>query len=109
MSKFTPLGTPLSFTAATTAPTSVQPILADGIQQTAYRIVSESVTTACVIGWGKSDAEAKANAAAINSNCAVIPAYGLIDIVAPHGSYFSGITSSSTAVMYVQPGIVQSY
>ena len=49
------------------------------------------------------------NAAAINSNCAVIPAYGLIDIVAPSGSYFSGITPSSTAVMYIQPGIVQSY
>ena len=108
MSVFSAQGPAVTFTGATTAPTSVQPLSANGINCNTFRIVNESITIACVIGWGATDALAKANAAAGNSNCAVVPAGWLIDVSAPANSYFSGITPSATAVIYVQSGLFQA-
>ena len=107
MSVFNPQGKPLSFTGATSAPTSVVPTSVHGFDCDTFRIVNESATIACVIGWGATDAIAKANAAAINESCCVVPPFGVIDVVAQPNSYFSGITPSSTALIFVQAGLLK--
>lgn len=106
MSIFTPQSAPLTFTAATTAPTSVQPIVASGVQNTQFRISSESSTVSCIIGWGATDAIAKVNATGVNPSCSVVIAYGVVDVCAPAGSFFTGITPATTALIYVQAGLI---
>lgn len=108
MSVFIPQGAPLTFTAATSAPTSVLPLSTGGVDCHTFRLVNESSTISCVIGWGASDALAKANAAGVNANSCVIPAFAIVDVTAPPGAYFSGIASSTTAVIYVQAGLFQA-
>lgn len=106
MQTFNPQSAPLTFTGATTAPTSVQPRVASGVQSTQFRISNESATISCLVGWGASDTIAKANAAGLNASCAVVVPFGVADVMAPVGSFFSGITPSSTAIIYVQAGLI---
>ncbi len=106
MIAFTPLGPIVSFTGATTAPTSVQAVSLNNMNVQTYCIENISATIDCVVGWGADDTTAKANAAAAAtvSNCFYMPFGKQRFIIGPPNAYFSGITASSTAVIKVQAG-----
>ena len=106
MIAFRPAGPLLGFTAAASAPTSVQAISLDGVQQQQVVITNTDTTNDAVVGWGISDAVAKLNAAAAASvqNCTYVLHASQIVVTVPSNSYFSGITGSSTAVVKVQAG-----
>ncbi len=106
MIAFDTCGPLLSFTGATTAPTSVQAITLDGVQQMQVVLTNTDVNNDCVIGWGASDAAAKLAAAAGSGvqNCYYLLARSQVTITTGPNQFFSGITGASTAVIKVQAG-----
>jgi hypothetical protein len=107
MIAFQPKGNLASFTGATSAPTSVQSLGPDSGTAQQYVLTNTDTTNACVVGWGQSDTEAKLNAAAAAGvvRCYYLLANSQVVITSAPGAYFSGITSTSTAVVKVQVGI----
>lgn len=106
MTPFQPTGPILSFTAATTAPTSVQAVSLNKERQQQYCLTNVAAAIDAVVGWGQTDAEAKLNAAAGASvaNCFLLMARTQKVITAQDKAFFSGITASSTAAISVQTG-----
>ena len=101
---FSPLGTTVSFTAASTVPTSAQAKSATGKQNSfQYRIVNAG-TELVLLGVGVDDTAAKAAAASIAAGAIpLVP--GAVEVLGfPAGSYFTGKTASGTSVVYVTPG-----
>lgn len=101
---FSPLGTTVSFTAASTVPASAQAKSASGRQNSfQYRIVN-SGTELVLLGVGVDDDAAKAAAASIAAGAIpLVP--GAVEVLGfPAGSYFTGKTASGTSVVYVTPG-----
>jgi len=105
-SAFTPLGNTIAITAAVSAPTPVQaPCNSLGGNQ--YRIINAGSVTA-FLGYGKTAAEATANA--------VIPTTGNATFCIPllagtdealsflPNAYFTAVTGSSTATVYITNG-----
>lgn len=107
MIAFQPKGPLLSFTAATSAPTSVQAISLSNSNAQQILVTNVSSTIDVVIGWGQTDAEAKLNAAAGSTvqNCSYVLRGTQVVITAAPNAYISGISVSSTAVMWVQAGL----
>ena len=102
---FSPTGLTVSFTAATTAPTSAQAVSSAATTRPArqYRLVN-SGDQLVLLGVGASDAAAKTAAASLAAGAVpLVP--GAVEILGfPAGSYFSGVTSTGTSVVYVTPG-----
>jgi len=102
---FSPTGLTVSFTAATTAPTSAQAVSSAPTTRPArqYRVMNSGAQMV-LLGVGASDAAAKTAAASIAAGAVpILP--GATEILGfPAGSYFSGVTSTSTSVMYITPG-----
>ena len=102
---FSPTGLTVSFTAATTAPTSAQAVSSAPSMRPArqYRVVNTGAVTV-LLGVGVDDAAAKTAAASIAAGAVpILP--GAVEILGfPAGSFFSGVTSTSTSVVYVTPG-----
>ena len=101
---FSPLGTTVSFTAASTVPTSAQAKSATGKPNAfQYRIVN-SGTNLVLLGVGVDDDAAKAAAASIAAGAIpLVP--GAVEVLDfPAGSFFTGKTASGTSVVYVTPG-----
>jgi hypothetical protein len=106
MIAFNPKGNLASFTGASSAPTSVQSLGPDSGSAQQYVLTNIDPAIDCVVGWGQSDAEAKLNAAGGSAvKCYWLQHSSQVVITAAAGAYFSGITSSSTAVVKVQAGI----
>lgn len=104
MIPFTLSGNTVTFTGATSAPTSVQCISNNDVQTQQYVLTNVGAVTVFV-GWGKSDEEAKANSVVPTSAlCFPLLAATQVSITGPSNAYFSGITGSSTAIVYVSPG-----
>lgn len=101
---FSPLGLSKSFTAATTAPTSVQSVSATTTRPAyQYRIVNAG-SELVLLGVGVSDAAAKTAAASLAAGAVPIRP-GTVEIMSfPAGSYFSGVTAANTSVVYITPG-----
>jgi len=101
---FTPLGNTVTFTAATSAPTPVSvPSTTLGGNQ--YRILNSGNVTV-YLGIGNTSANATANAAVVSSSQAAYPLLPGTDEIltfAPNW-YFTGITSSGSAVVFITPG-----
>lgn len=107
MDRWSPNGPLLNFTAATSAPTSVQLVTKTNVLSNDVKVDNTSGTVDAVIGWGEDDTTAKLNASAASNvtNCALIQ-HGTIQVISiPCMSYVSGKTASGTAVIYVQTGI----
>lgn len=107
MQAFQPLSPVYTFTANSSAPSSVQPVSAGTVRATQVMITNVSATVTVVVGWGSSDAIAKANAV-INSSSqqfAIAP-LTQIPISVAETTYFTGIGASS-AVVYVQAGLTE--
>ena len=102
---FSPLGLTVSFTAAGTVPTSAQAVSSAAATRPAYQYrVVNSGTEMVLLGVGANDTAAKDAAASIAAGAVpVLP--GAVEILGfPAGSFFTGKTSSGTAVVYVTPG-----
>jgi hypothetical protein len=96
---FTKFGNTVTFTADTTAPTPVQ---ADSVGGNQYRIVNAG-NVAVFIGSGATSGEAVANAGNVVTSVPILPTTQQVLTFLPN-SYFTGKTSSGTAVCYVTPG-----
>lgn len=103
---FAPLGITVSFTAATPSPpTAVQALTGDSSSRnvTQYRIVNAGAVTV-LLGVGNTAAEAAAAALTIAAGAIPILA-GTCEVMGfTAGKYFTGLSASGTAVVYVTPG-----
>ena len=101
---FCPSGNTVTFIAATSAPTPVQ-ALSTTLGGNQYRVVNAG-STLVFMGVGTTSANATANAVVVSSTQAAIPLLAGTDeiITFPPNAWFTGITSSGTATVYVTPG-----
>ena len=102
---FTPMGNTVTFTAATTAPT---PVLATSstIGATQYKIVIPGGNSTVFIGYGPSAAAATAGAVAVTSSGnAIVMLAGTDQIITLNANqYFTGVTDTGTAKVYIMTG-----
>lgn len=106
MSAFQVLGKTVTFTAATSAPSPVQCLTSNGVRAEQY-ILTNIGTAVVFVGWGQATDQASANAVIPTSTptCVYVLLPGTqTTITAPPDAFFTGITSASTAVVYVTPG-----
>lgn len=101
---FCPSGNTVTFTANTSAPTPVQAV-STTLGGNQYRILNAGQVTA-FLGVGTTSAQAAASATVVSTTANCIPVLAGTDeiITFPPNAYFTGITSSSTAVIYITPG-----
>ena len=101
---FTPLGNTIVFTAATSAPTPVQAV-SNTLGGNQYRIIN-SGNVVVFLGLGNTSTNATTNTAVISTTGQSIPLLPGTDEILTFvpNAYFTGITSTSTAVIYVTPG-----
>lgn len=102
---FNQLGNTVTFTAATSAPTPVQAPTNIGLGSTQYEILNAGLVTV-FLGVGTTAATANTNAQVVTTTAASYPLLPGTDkiITAPPNAYFTGITSSSNAIVYITPG-----
>ena len=101
---FTPSGNTVTFTANIAAPAAVQAVsLTPGGNQ--YRIIN-SGTVVVFLGYGSTANIAANNATVISTTGKSIPLLGGTDEILSFipNAYFTGITSGSTAVVYITCG-----
>ena len=101
---FTPSGNTVVFTANVAAPTPVQvPSTTLGGNQ--YRIINAGTVTV-FLGFGSTADTANTNAQIVTSNAAAIPLLSGTDEILSFtpNAYFTGITASGTANVYITPG-----
>jgi hypothetical protein len=101
---FTPLGNTVVFTASTSSPTPVQSV-SNTLGGNQYRIIN-SGNVLVFLGLGNTSANATSNATVISSTGGAVPILPGTDEILTFvpNAYFTGITSSNTAVVYVTPG-----
>lgn len=107
MRAFQPTGNIQSFTAATpNAPTSQQAVSNDQTGNQQYVLTNTDGTNDAIIGWGASDAEAKANAANGTSvkNCYYLLHGTQVVVTGSRDAFFTGISVAGSPVIKVQPG-----
>lgn len=104
VSAFTKLGNTVAFTANVAAPTPVQAI-AVGIGTTQYEVQNPGNVTV-FLGYGISSGDASNNAVVVTTTSFGYPILPGTDkiITAPPNAYFTGITASGTATIFVTPG-----
>jgi hypothetical protein len=104
LNAFTKTGNTITFTANVAAPSAVQAV-ATGLGTSQYEIFNAGTVTV-FLGYG-------ANATVANTQATVVtstgPGYPLLAgtdkiISAPPNAYFTGITASGNATIYVTPG-----
>ena len=101
---FTRTGNTVTFLAATTAPTPVQAV-STTLGGNQYRIINAGSVTV-FLGYGADGASATSNAAIITTTGTSIPLLPGTDEILSFvpNAYFTGITASSNATIYVTPG-----
>jgi len=98
---FATMGNTVTFTAATTAPTAVQ-ALSKTLGGNQYRIINNGTVTV-FLGYATSASDAANNAANVATSLPLLPSTDEILTFVPN-AYFTGQTSSGTAVVYITPG-----
>ena len=101
---FTPSGNTVTFTAANVAPSTVQAV-SSTLGGNQYRVLNAGQVTV-FLGVGSTSAQASASATVVTGSANCIPLLAGTDEILsfPPNAYFTGITSSSTAVVYITPG-----
>ena len=101
---FTKTGNTVVFTAAASAPTPVQAV-STTLGGNQYRIINAGSVTV-FLGYGTDGASATSNAAVITTTGTSIPLLPGTDEVLSFvpNAYFTGITATSNATVYVTPG-----
>lgn len=122
MQPFTPQGPTILVTANTTAPSGVQCLASGTLPSVSYRVANPeanetvwySMVTPINPNTGQPDANAANNAKALaviptggntSAKLAIpLPAGGVEVVRGPQGAYFSGVTRTAAANLYVTPG-----
>lgn len=101
---FQKTGNTVAFIAATTAPTPVQAV-STTLGGNQYRIINSGSVTV-FLGYGSTAALATAAATVVTTSGEAIPLLPGTDEILTFvpNAYFTGITASSTATVYVTPG-----
>jgi len=101
---FTKTGNTVVFTAAVTAPTPVQ-ALSTTLGGNQYRIINSGLVTV-FLGYGTASGDATNSATVVTTTGPAYPILAGTDEILTFvpNAYFTGITSSSTAVVYITPG-----
>ena len=101
---FTKTGNTVVFTAATSAPTPVQ-CSSTTLGGNQYRIINSGNVTV-FLGYGTASTDATNNAVVVTSTGNAFPLLAGTDEILTFvpNAYFTGITSSSTASVYITPG-----
>ena len=101
---FTKTGNTVTFIANTSAPTPIQAV-STTLGGNQYRILNAGSVTV-FLGYGDTAANATSNAAVVSTTGAAIPLLAGTDEILTFmpNAYFTGITSSSTAIIYITPG-----
>ncbi len=101
---FTRTGNTVTFLATTTAPTAVQAV-STTLGGNQYRIINAGSVTV-FLGYGTDSASANSNAAIITTTGTSIPLLPGTDEILSFvpNAFFTGITASSNATIYVTPG-----
>jgi hypothetical protein len=101
---FQKMGNTVAFTAATTAPTAVQAV-SSTLGGNQYRIINSGLVTV-FLGYGTTASDAGNNAAVVTTTGPSVPLLPGTDEILTFvpNAYFTGITSSGTASVYVTPG-----
>ena len=101
---FTKTGNTVVFTAATSAPTPVQ-CSSTTLGGNQYRIINAGSVTV-FLGYGMTSADAANSAVIITSSGSAFPLLAGTDEILTFipNAYFTGITGSSTASVYITPG-----
>lgn len=101
---FTKMGNTVVFTADTTAPTPVQAV-STSLGGNQYRIINNG-NVVVFLGYGATSADAANNALVVSSSQAAFPLLPGTDEILTFvpNAYFTGITSSGTASVYITPG-----
>ena len=101
---FTKTGNTVTFTANTSAPTPVQ-VTNSTIGGNQYRIIN-SGTGVVFLGYGTTAADATTAAANVISSGAAFPLLPSTDEILTFvpNAYFTGITLTGTAQIYITPG-----
>ena len=101
---FTRTGNTVVFTAATSAPTPVQ-ALSTTLGGNQYRIINSGSVTV-FLGYGAASSDAANNAVVVTSTGLAYPLLPGTDEILSFvpNAYFTGITGSSTAAVYITPG-----
>ena len=101
---FTRTGNTVAFLAATSAPTPIQAV-STTLGGNQYRIINSGSVTV-FLGYGNTAAGATANTAIITTTGTSMPLLPGTDEVLSFvpNAYFTGITSTSNATVYVTPG-----
>jgi hypothetical protein len=108
MIPFQPFGKTIAFTAATpTAPTAVQPTTYNGVRAPQLMLTNVGAVTVFVAVSGASSADAIAKAVAPTGtaqDCFPVLAGTQVVVSIASDNYITGVSASSTAVVYVTPG-----
>jgi hypothetical protein len=101
---FTKTGNTVVFTAATSAPTPVQ-CSSSTLGGNQYRIINAGSVTV-FLGYGLAATDASNNAVVVTSTGNAFPLLAGTDEILTFipNAYFTGITNSSTASVYITPG-----
>lgn len=104
INSFTKTGNTVTFIANTSAPTPIQAV-STTLGGNQYRILNAGSVTV-FLGYGDTAANATSNAAVVSTTGAAIPLLAGTDEILTFmpNAYFTGITSSSTASIYITPG-----
>jgi hypothetical protein len=101
---FTKTGNTVAFIASTAAPAPVQ-ALSTTLGGNQYRIINSGSVTV-FLGYGQDAAGATANTAVVTSTGTSIPLLAGTDEILSFvpNAYFTGITTSGNATIYILPG-----
>jgi len=101
---FTKTGNTVTFTASTSAPTPIQ-CSSSTLGGNQYRVINAGTVTV-FLGYGDTSANATATAAVVTSTAPSFPLLPGTDEILTFipNAYFTGITSSGTASVYITPG-----
>jgi hypothetical protein len=102
---FTKTGNTVTFLAANAAPTAVQAV-STTLGGNQYRIINASSSTTVFLGYGTTAAEANTAAVVVTSSQASFPLLPGTDEILSFvpNAFFTGITSSGNATVYITPG-----
>lgn len=106
MNYFDPSGPVINFTASTSAPTAVQALSKDAVPTPQVMVANVSTNVGATIGWGVSTNAASAAATStISPNQFYINPNQQMVIAASPDAFYTGVTTTNTAVIFVQPGV----
>ena len=104
LNAFTKTGNTITFVANTSAPTPVQ-CLSTTLGGNQYRVINTGTITV-FLGYGQDAANATTNANVVTSSGPSFPLLPSTDEILTFvpNAYFTGITSSGAATIYITPG-----